>query len=132
MRNVLPTDLQRQFVPVITVGVERGEIDKGAELAALIDRLRIVAGQPQLFGTQSAIKDGFLVLFPLVSEQRVDAWRKDYNMGPLDDYIRSLQTTYRMVVIRSSGQPQRSDPAGENGETKTGQPAADDLMLAQG
>ncbi|MFN6962142.1 MAG: VWA domain-containing protein [Pyrinomonadaceae bacterium] len=101
VRNFLPVTLQQALAPVVSVGVERGSIARDGELAALIDRLRVAAGRPQIFGTQAEPRDGFLVLYPLVSDSRVDAWRRDHGLPPLAEYIRQLQRTFRMPVIRS-------------------------------
>jgi len=118
IRNYLPVAAQFALMPVISAGVDKNAIEKEGELAALVDRLRLSTGQAQVFGTQaSASENGFLVLAPLQSEDRVDAWRKDYNLPPLRDYIRSLQVIFRMPMIRSTVRPHRVDagpPTQEN------------------
>src|SRR5206468_2289965 len=97
----------RDLVPVISAGVDRNEIDKDFEVAALIDRLRLASGAPQLFGTQAAAKDGFLILWPLESDEKVDAFRFDYHMGPLRDQLRGMEEKYKMTLIRSTAKPSR-------------------------
>jgi von Willebrand factor type A domain. len=107
VKNYFSPQLQLDLVPIISAGVDQGQIRKDSELASLIDRLRLKAGQPQLFGTQAVIKDGFLVLSPLQSEERVDAWRSEYGMAPLSNYIRAMQFSYRKPFIRSTAKPSR-------------------------
>lgn len=107
IKSSLPYQTQLALLPVISAGIEKNEIDKNEDLAFLVDRLRLRAGIPQLFGTQAVEDKGFLVLYPLQSEEKVDQWRTEYKMGPLKDYIRALQFTYRMPLIRSTAKVSR-------------------------
>ena len=102
IRINLPFSVQRELAQVISAAVEKNEVDKNLDLAAMIDRLRLAAGAPQIFGTQAVPQNGFLVLWPLQSEERADAFRADYGMGRLRDGIRSLELSYRMPVVRST------------------------------
>lgn len=107
IKTYLPYETQLSLIPVISAGVDRKEIDKNDDLAFLIDRLRLRASLPQLFGTQAVEEKGFLVLYPLQSEEKVDEWRTEYKLGPLKDYIRTLQMAYRMPLIRSTARVAR-------------------------
>lgn len=107
IKTYLTGDQQRALLPVIVAGAERGEVPKNADLASFIDRLRLRFAAPQLFGTQVTEQDGFLVLYPLQSEQNIDAWRSEYGMQPLDDYIRAIQNVYDKLVIRSTAKVRR-------------------------
>jgi VWFA-related protein len=107
VKNYFSPRLQLSLLPVISAGVDQDQIKKDGELASLIDRLRLKAAQPQLFGTQAVAANGFLVLSPLLSEEKVDAWRAEYGMVPLRDYIRALQITYHMPLIRSTAKPSK-------------------------
>src|SRR5436190_4489803 len=102
LRNSATDALQRDLLPVIIAAVKKGEISKGS-FAAYIDRLRTNAGLKQIFGTQVTIKDGFLVLYPIVDEQHVDARRKQYDIAPLQIYLRGLEQLYRLPLIRATG-----------------------------
>ena len=98
---------QRDLLPVIAAGINNGEIPKDRELAAFVDRLRLRVGQPQLFGTQLTEQDGFLVLLPIESEQKVDVYRKDFGMDPLRQHLAAIRNTYRKLVIRSTAKVRR-------------------------
>jgi len=102
LRNSATDDLQRDLLPVIIAAVKKGEISKGS-FATYIDRLRTNAGLKQIFGTQATIRDGFLVLYPIADEQHVDARRKQYDMPPLQTYLRGLEQLYRLPLIRATG-----------------------------
>jgi VWFA-related protein len=102
VKTYLSVAQQRLLLPLISAGVERGEIPKDGEVAALVDRLRLRLGIPQLFGTQLADENGFLVLYPLQSEANIDAWRKEYGLLPFREQLQKTQNFYRKQVIRST------------------------------
>ncbi len=104
LKNSASLDMQRQLMPVIVAATQRGEIDRG-DFAGYVDRLRLSAGLKQLFGTQASIRDGFLVLYPIEAESLVDARRREFHLAPLSEYLRNLQRTYRMPLIRSPERP---------------------------
>jgi VWFA-related protein len=102
IKTYLSAALQRDLLPVVAAGVDNGEIPKDDEMASFIDRLRLRLGLTQLFGSQLAEQNGFLVLFPLQSETNVDAWRKEYGMEPLAAHLRVIENFYHKLVIRST------------------------------
>lgn len=98
--NGSDTKLQREIFPVLAAAVKKGLIGN-SEIAPLIDSIRIGEGQPQIFGTQSRIRNDVLYLYPLVSDAKVDEYRKAYGLLPLSTYIKYLQFQYGMPVIKS-------------------------------
>ena len=102
LRNDSTFELQAELLPVIITAVRKGEASK-ADFAHYVDRLRLGAGLKQLFGTQATIQDGFLVLFPIEAEAQVDERRKQFNLPPLHDYLRGLEMSYRLPLIKSTG-----------------------------
>jgi VWFA-related protein len=102
LRNTAPAALQSALLPVIIAATSQGEIMM-SEFAAYIDRLRVAAGLKQLFGTQATIRDGFLMMFPIENEAVVDARRKQYQLGPIADYERTLEQKYRLPLIKATG-----------------------------
>ena len=102
LRNSATEKLQRDLLPVIIAAVKKGEISKSS-FAAYFDRLRTNVGLKQIFGTQATIQNGFLVLFPISDEQHVDARRKQYDMPPLQTYLRGLEQLYRLPLIKATG-----------------------------
>ena len=59
----------------------------------------------QLFGTQAVSTGGFLVLYPVEDEGRLDARRAEYGLPSLDLYMNSLEGTYRKPVIKARQPP---------------------------
>jgi len=102
LKNSSSFALQADLLPVIVAAVKIGEIPK-AVFAGYFDRLRVSAGLKQLFGTQATISGGFLVLYPIETERYVDARRAQYDLPPLADYLRVLERSYGMVMVKSPG-----------------------------
>lgn len=55
--------------------------------AYLEDRINVLAGRPQRYGTQLVEHDGALVPSPLASEANVDELRRSVGLGPLAEYV---------------------------------------------
>jgi len=96
--------LQRELLPVLTAAVKNGLLSKRI-LATLVDGMRVAAGLPQIFGTQAKIKDEAIYLYPLLSDQKVDDWRREYELPPLDSQIASMENRYLRTVVKT---PRRS------------------------
>ncbi len=56
------------------------------------DRMQMLRGQPQRFGTQAIFNDSTdrLELYPLIDYDKVEIYRKEYSLFPLDDYLQRL------------------------------------------
>jgi hypothetical protein len=109
LKNSSSFELQAELFPVIVAAVKKGEIPRSS-FAPYFDRLRSGAGLKQLFGTQLTISGGFLVLYPIEQEKYVDARRKQYDLPPLAEYLRMLERSYGMVVVKSPGSLTNSFP----------------------
>ena len=96
------SQLQLDLLPVVIAAVNLGALPR-AEFPGYYDLLRLKAGLKQIFGTQATIINGFLVLFPIEAEAQVDARRKQFELGPLAEQLRSLEKVYRLPLIRSTG-----------------------------
>lgn len=112
LKNFTTFDFQMKIVPVIAAAIRKNELSKNEDFASFLDRLRLRAGLKQLFGTQAAAKDGFLVLAPIQSAEKVDEWRNQYKMPPLNNYLKFLEMNYQMPIIRA--------PASEPPKLKVG------------
>jgi hypothetical protein len=76
---------QRAFLDALRGAVDRGEASV-AHLAYLEDRVRVNAGQPQLYGTQFTITDGQLGPHPIEDAPRLDERRAEAGLGPFAEY----------------------------------------------
>jgi hypothetical protein len=57
------------------------------DVAYLVDRVELLQGRKQIYGTQLRINKGELVLEPIDDPDRVDERRAVIGLGPLADYI---------------------------------------------
>jgi len=104
LRNAGSFELQRDLLPVIVAVIKKDPGQK-PEFAALFDRLRVTAGMKQLFGTQAVTLGGFMVLYPIEDEAKVNARRAEFGLPELDVYIRSLEHTYGKLLIKARQPP---------------------------
>lgn len=102
LRDSSQFETQVKLLPVIIAATRQGEIEK-PDLAAFIDLLRLKTGSKQLFGTQTTIINGFLVLYPIEAEALVDARRKQFGLGTLAEALRDRERIYRLPLIRATG-----------------------------
>ena len=104
LKNGGTYELQRDLLPVIVAVIKNDPVQK-SEFAGLFDRLRVSAGLKQLFGTQAVSMGGFLILFPIEDEAKVDARREEYGLVPLDDHIRSIERLYGKPLVKARQAP---------------------------
>jgi VWFA-related protein len=104
IRNNKSPHLQRELFPVLLAATEKGYIGKG-NLASVIDNIRVGAGMPQIFGTQTYVKDETFYLYPILNEERVDKWRALYNLPPLAAFIKEMEVLFQSAVIKSPRLP---------------------------
>jgi Ca-activated chloride channel family protein len=125
VRNNKAAALQKEFFPVLEAAAQKGLIGK-SNLAWLIDSIRLGAGQPQIFGTQSYLKNEMIYLYPVLNEERLDKWRALYDLPPMADFIKDLEVRNQTVVIKSPRLPaapvlkqQPKDGDGSSGSDET-------------
>ncbi|HEY0729266.1 MAG TPA: VWA domain-containing protein [Pyrinomonadaceae bacterium] len=104
LKNSAPYELQRDLLPVILAVIKKDPTQK-PEFAGLFDRLRVSAGMKQFFGTQAVSIGGFLVLYPLEDESKVNTWRQEFGMGTIQENIRNLERQYGKTMIKSRQPP---------------------------
>ena len=104
LRNAGSFELQRDLLPVIVAVIKKDPRQK-PEFAALLDRLRVTAGLKQVFGTQAVTSGGFMVLYPIEDEAKVNARRAEFGLPTLDLYIKTLERTYGKLLIKARQPP---------------------------
>ena len=102
LKNSSSFELQRDLLPVSIAAVNKGELPR-PDFAGFVDTLRLRVGLKQIFGSEATVKDGFLVLYPIEDEARVDERRKQYGLRPLADHLRALERLYHLPLVRSNG-----------------------------
>ena len=126
--RALPNEMQFELYPLVSDAFEKGELERGELMASFLDRLRLLIGAKQLFGTQAYVRDGFLVMAPIDEPGRVDRRRAEFQMSPLRSYERFLERTYQTPLIRSVMAPvnQEQPPASAPPQQDLSSPAAAD------
>ena len=104
LKNSAPYELQRDLIPVLLAVIKKDPTQK-PEFAGLFDRLRVSAGLKQYFGTQAVSAGGFLILYPLEDESKVNALRREYGLSTMQEGIRGMERTYGKPLIRSRQPP---------------------------
>jgi hypothetical protein len=84
-------ELRRAFLDALRVAVGQGEASP-AHLAYLEDRVRVNAGQPQLYGTQFSVTGGEIGPCPIEDPQRLDERRAEAGLEPFADYEARMRT----------------------------------------
>jgi Ca-activated chloride channel family protein len=109
-------DLQRELLPVL-IQAAKSEYIGFPFVASMVDSIRLQAGLPQIFGTQATIKNDIVYIYPLLNEEKVDEWRKEYQLPSLAAQIRRLEAQYMMPVLKS--QRRSSPPAAQSDDTSS-------------
>lgn len=71
-----------------------------SNLTYLEDRVRVLQGQSQLYGTQSYIKDYYFIPSAIEEEADVDVRRKAIGLPPLKDYFEKLNQLYSTKMYK--------------------------------
>lgn len=81
---------QREVLGLMEAAVAEGEAS-GSDFAYLTDRVRLAAGEPQVYGTQLIVVDGQPVPREIEDADGVDARRAAVGLMSLSDYIESFR-----------------------------------------
>ncbi|WP_157406768.1 MULTISPECIES: DUF6624 domain-containing protein [unclassified Janthinobacterium] len=88
-------ETQQKYLPLFRDAVSKNDAP-ASELAMLEDRVRVGAGQPQIYGTQ--VRDGQPV--PIEDEANVDRKRAAVGLMPLEEYMKKLGIRYQKNIRR--------------------------------
>ena len=81
---------QKKYLPLFQEGAQKGDITKEG-VAMLEDRINMNEGKPQRYGSQLIENElGKLVVYQLLDAEKVDDWRSEMGMEPLDDYLKRI------------------------------------------
>lgn len=104
LKNAASYELQRDLLPVILASLKKDPTQK-PEFAGLFDRLRVSAGMKQLFGTQAVSMGGFLVLYPVEDQTKLDSLRAEFGLPKMEFNIRELERTYGKPLVKARQPP---------------------------
>jgi hypothetical protein len=91
-------DFQEEMLPTLEELAVTGEVRR-QDVALLADRVMSDRGKPQRYGSQFGLKDGKLVLKPVVNLDSLDAWRATVGLPPMAEYVKVMSEMYKMPVV---------------------------------
>ena len=83
-------DFQKRCLPLLKEATEKGQMPP-SNLAYLTDRVQMVEGKKQTYGTQLTMVDGKFRPHPIEDEASVDERRKKVGLPPLAEYVRMVE-----------------------------------------
>lgn len=83
-------DFQKKCLELLA-GAVKAKDASPVHLAHLTDRVRVAAGEKQVYGTEVVEKDGTLEAAPLEDEAKVDERRKEVGLPPLADALKQMR-----------------------------------------
>jgi len=84
-------EFQRRCLQMMEPLVEKADVDP-QNYAYLFDRVRILDGKPQRYGTQFTTKDGVLQPSPIEDRDHLDERRKAVGLGPFEEYEKLMRS----------------------------------------
>ena len=87
-------EFQQKLLPTIKEAAEHGQLALKA-YAALVDRVRLKEGKPQVYGTQAQFVGGEVVIGPIEEAEGVDERRRGVGLPTLAEYKKELEKAYR-------------------------------------
>lgn len=92
------SDLKKQlkYLPILKKRCEENEA-KWENYALMYDRVQTSQNKPQRYGSQVKYieKTNSFELFPLEDEAKVNEWRKEIGLQPLEDYVAQWNITFQ-------------------------------------
>ena len=83
-------EIQKKYLPLFQEGAKKGDITQEG-VAMLEDRINMFEGKPQRYGSQIVEDEqGKPMLYQLLDASKVDQWRQEIGMEPLDDYLKKM------------------------------------------
>ncbi|HTR80767.1 MAG TPA: DUF6624 domain-containing protein [Bacteroidota bacterium] len=89
----LDTAFQSYCLKLLKKAYNEGETS-AEHLAYLVDRLEVAAGRPQIYGSQSFVKDGQVIFRPIRDSSTVDERRARLGLMPLGEYKNLLDSMF--------------------------------------
>lgn len=87
-----PVELQKKYLPLFRQGVSEGDLS-ASDVAMMEDRICLFEDRPQRYGSQIVEQDGRRVIYKLEDASKVDEWRQEIGMIPLDVYLKQMNAT---------------------------------------
>jgi hypothetical protein len=93
--------LQKKYLPAIKQCYEENELS-WQRYAAIYDRALYNENKPQKYGTHTRYNErtGKEELCPLENEEKVNEWRKEIGLQPIEEYLKQFNIQYHPNIIK--------------------------------
>jgi len=88
----------QKYLPVLESQAQAGNVSK-SDLATIRDRVQMLTGKKQVYGTQTLKTGKEVYVWPVENEAGLDARRKEMGLPSMEEYIGMLNKAYQSEVI---------------------------------
>jgi len=88
----------QKYLPVLESQAQAGNVSK-SDLATIRDRVQMLTGKKQMYGTQTLKTGKEVYVWPVDNEAGLDARRKEMGLPSMEEYIGMLNKAYQSEVI---------------------------------
>jgi hypothetical protein len=87
-------NIMEKYFPMMKDAVKKGNAEPEL-FALLVDRIEMLNGRPQIYGSQMQIIDGKRVLYKIIDEKNVNKRRAEVGLGSLEEYLKLANGEYK-------------------------------------
>jgi hypothetical protein len=87
-------NIMEKYFPMMKDAVKKGNAEPEL-FALLVDRIEMLNGRPQIYGSQMQIIDGKRVLYKIIDEKNVNKRRAEVGLGSLEEYLKLANVEYK-------------------------------------
>lgn len=88
----------QKYLPVLESQAQAGNVSK-SDLATIRDRVQMLTGKKQVYGTQTLKTGKEVYVWPVDNEAGLDARRKEMGLPSMEEYLGMLNKAYQSEVI---------------------------------
>jgi len=88
-------DIQKRYLPLFYNAVQQEKLIP-LHFAMLADRVAVLHGAPQMYGTQISFSRKSADVLPLLNPDSVEVWRKRVGMEPLGSYLKKINADWNI------------------------------------
>ena len=94
-------EVQERVLPLVEAAWRAGDLP-GSKYALMLDRVRLVRGEPQVYGSQpNMAADGSVSVPTTVDPENLDARRAEVGLGPIEEYLQAVREAYGIAAAPS-------------------------------
>jgi hypothetical protein len=100
------SEMMRRYLPILRNAMENGDVDKSS-FALLDDRVRMIEGRPQRYGSQvQGSPNSKMYFWQIEDEENVDKRRAEMGLEPLAEYAKRFKGLEYVPFVERVGKVQ--------------------------